>query len=69
MFEISKKMTNLHQNVLLNNIERYIKNSPNATTIHLDRKAYDKLYALVPDELQKAGVEMSYQGRWLVCRG
>lgn len=68
MFEISKRMGNLQQHVLLNNIERYIDTAPHSTVIHLDKKAYDKLYALVPDDLQSAGVEMSYKGRWIVCR-
>jgi len=68
MFEISQKTASISQRVLLNKIDRFFKNSPSTKTLALSQKDYDKLYTLVPADLQQRGIAISYQGRLITCR-
>lgn len=69
MFEIKRNgNATMHQRRILNNIDAYLKSHPVAKRIVVKPVDYQHLFALVPEDLQKPGLEIGYQGRLVTCR-
>jgi len=69
MYQISRYHASMAQIRILNQLDKFIRNCPNIPHLMLEKKDYDALFLLLPNEKRRqTNIKFGYQNKEIVCR-